>query len=130
MTAPSPAVEWLSDAELAAISERADAATPGPWTGDPEPYAIYIYGADGSPVADTTVPGKYGDGDPRPDAEDGSRAGVDAVLRLRGVGASERRAPGSLEANYRFMIHAREDVPRLLAMIAALKAGRDGGRAP
>jgi hypothetical protein len=52
---------------------------------------------------------------PEPDFEDGQRGGVDALLRLRGVGASIHRPQGSLEANYRFMIHARQDVKDLCA---------------
>jgi len=112
-----------SDERLDAIRLREQAATPGPWTGDPEPYAVYIYGADRSPVADTTVPGKYGDGSPAPDFADGARGGVDAVLRLRGVGASKDRPEGSLEANYAFMIHARDDVRWLLEQLDAGRAG-------
>ena len=107
-------------ARLFEIRQRERVATPGPWTGDPEPFAIYIYGADGSMVADTTVPGKYGDGDPEPSFEDGARGGVDAVLRLRGVSASKYRPEGSLEANYAFMIHAREDVRWLLDQLEAV----------
>lgn len=115
--------EPLSEEALAAIEAREQAATPGPWKGDPEPYAIYIYGADSSPVADTMVPGKYSD-DPRekPNFEDGERGGVDAVLRLRGVGASRDRPKGSLVNNYKFMIHAREDVRVLCAEVRRLNA--------
>ena len=113
------AIETLTDDELRAIAEREAAATAGPWSGDPEPFAIYIYGADGGMVADTHVPGKYGEA---PSFEDGERGGVDAVLRLRGVGASKSRPAGSLRANYRFMVHAREDVSRLLATVEELKA--------
>jgi hypothetical protein len=104
----------MTSDELSEIEEREQGATPGPWSGDPEPYAIYIYGADKSPVADTHVPGKYdGSKFPAPDFDDGERGGVDAVLRLRGVGASKHRKRGSLENNYRFMIHARSDIPSM-----------------
>jgi hypothetical protein len=111
-----------SDDRINAIKLREQAATPGPWTGDPEPYAIYIYGADRSPVADAHVPGCYGDGTPAPDFDDGARGGVDAVLRLRGVGASKNRPEGSLEANYAFMINARDDVRWLLERLGAERA--------
>jgi hypothetical protein len=47
------------------------------------------------------------------------------VLRLRGVGASKRRSPGSLEANYRFIVHARQDIPDLLAALDEITQERD-----
>ena len=120
-----------SDERLAAIRERESKATPGPWTGDPEPFAIYIYGADGSMVADTNVPGKYGDPDDRaqPNFEDGERGGIDAVLRLRGVSATKHRPEGSMEANYAFMIHARDDVRWLLGELTTAQAVLAAARA-
>lgn len=123
----------MTPERLAEIEARERAATPGPWKGDPEPHAIYIYGADGDMVADTDVPGKY-NAEPdnmrtEPDFEDGQRGGVDALLRLRGVGASIKRPRGSLEANYRFMIHARQDVPDLCAELRATQDKLTAARA-
>lgn len=94
----------MTDDELKAIRARANAATPGPWTGDPEPYNEYIFGADSGMVADTDVNEK-----------------PDAVIRIRGAGEQRWRPEGQRDANYHFILHAREDIPALLTEVDRLR---------
>lgn len=83
----------LTDADLAAMKARADAATPGPW--GPRHFG-YVFargttpqaaeaGYDGTPIVDTFMWTEQG------------------------------------ESNREFIAHAREDVPALLVEVAALR---------
>jgi signal transduction histidine kinase len=82
----------LSPEREAEIAERAEAATPGPWS------------------SHVDWPGRvFSDGNPN----------YLHIARTTGWNA---------EANERFIAHAREDVPALLAELAAVRAERDQAR--
>ncbi|MGQ3551758.1 hypothetical protein [Streptomyces rochei] len=95
----------LSPEREAEIAARAEAATPGPWGTHRDLDAVYTIQARPR----TTRDGMENDGD----------IATLAVGRLDAEGY----------ANARFAAHAREDVPALLAELAAVRAERDRYRA-
>jgi len=87
--------------ELEAIEARASAATPGPWKIDE--MEMYIHGGDGFMVM--------------------SRCPLNDQWQVRGHGAevSGKRPRGSQDANAEFIVHARADVPALVAEVKRLR---------
>jgi hypothetical protein len=99
----------MTDEELAAIRERADAATPGPWN----VFRGVIWGRAGSS-------GPY-------QLSIAKNANSSSVIE--DTGAADRR-DRRIEADLGFIAHAREDIPALLAEIDQLHAEvRDGAEA-
>ena len=82
----------LSDADLASIRQRAEAATAGPWI-------AYIEGRDHTSGSDII---KMAEGTP-----------AEEDIELHG---------GATPADYDFIASAREDIPKLLNEIERLKA--------
>ena len=80
----------LTDAELAAIKARCEAATPGPW----KPY---IEGRNHWSGSSFIMTGE------------GATRGEDIELT------------GATEADYDFIAHARQDIPRLLEEVEGLR---------
>jgi len=93
-----------TDPELAAIAARADAATAGPWdwTDWDDPY-----------LASFSVM----------DHECDDMGYTVATYPLEIISISNGQA--NTDADAEFIAAAREDIPRLLATIAALKAGKE-----
>jgi hypothetical protein len=91
--------------DIKAIEKRLEAATKGPWRG--EKHSIYVWGADGGMVADNITQLDW--------KEHGE------IARMRGVGMG-RYESGELQANYDFIVHARQDVPDLLALVREMRA--------
>jgi hypothetical protein len=90
----------MTDEELAAICERADAATPGPWN-----------------VFDYVIWGRAGSSGPY-QLSIAKNANSSSVIE--DTGAADRR-DRRIEADLGFIAHAREDIPALLAENAALR---------
>ena len=92
----------LSDERLADIEARAEAATPGPWTGKIEPQ-------------------RY------PECDDADLPGI--VRSANGIevaAVDERYGDGqNYEADTAFIAHARSDIPALLAELKELRAERE-----
>lgn len=99
--------------ELDAIRHRADAATSGPWQGQfvDDTYAMNL-------VAITT--GEIHEDWPR------DSANVVAATLVQGPERYASIADGRWDDNAAFIAHARDDVPRLLAEIARLRAELGG----
>lgn len=85
----------LKEDEIQEIRSRCDAATPGPWT-------AYIEGRDHTSGSDFIMTGAFGDPDCSEDME----------------------ITGATIADYDFIAHARQDIPRLLEEIERLKKER------
>lgn len=96
---PTTPAEPLDDATLAAIEARAEAATPGPW----EPYS---YRHDGAIESIAYLRGEY----------------------LRGVGLLEFGIGTQADADRAFVMHARADIPTLLAEVERAREGEAAAR--
>ncbi|WP_329089577.1 hypothetical protein [Streptosporangium sp. NBC_01469] len=107
MTTPEP----LTDEELAAIEELAEAATPGPW---------FIRHLDDevamSLVAISTVP-DTGHGERWPDFDHHEIVAATLIQHPRYVGVAD----GRWDENAQFIANARQDIPRLIAEIKRLR---------
>ncbi|MFE1109657.1 hypothetical protein ACFW5U_27740 [Streptomyces rochei] len=104
MSAVPESAARLSPEREAEIAARAEAATPGPWGTYRDLDAVYTIQARPR----TTRDGMENDGD----------------IATLAVGRSDAEG----YANARFAAHAREDVPTLLAELAAVRAERDQAR--
>jgi hypothetical protein len=120
---------WMTDAELAAIESRANAAMPGPW---------YARDADDDHCARAQFVGTRRT---RVRVKRGERgAGMELAAGLPGqeppdtvVAITFLQYPGLAECNQHdenteFIAHAREDVPRLVAEIRRLRAELENAR--
>jgi hypothetical protein len=105
----------LTDADLAAIQGRLDAVAPGPWR-------AMVEGRDISSGSNFIQVG----GD--------NEVNIEVVPEEHIADPAVRQV--WMEANYDFVAHARQDIPRLLAEVRRLRAGssppvrragRDGG---
>jgi hypothetical protein len=107
MTAPDP----MTDAELAAIQERSDAATAGPWfvrdLDDDKAMSLVAI----STVEDTGL------GERWPSFDHGQIIAATLVQSPRYVDIDDER----WDENARFLAHARQDIPRLIAEIRRLR---------
>jgi hypothetical protein len=97
--------EPLTDEELAAIEELAEAATPGPW---------FVRDLDDthamSLVAISTAPGT-GRGERWPDFDHREIVAATLIQEPRYVDVADER----WETNAQFIANARQDIPRLIA---------------
>lgn len=102
----------LSRVELAAIRERAEHATPGPWHVRllDDTHAMGL-------VAVSTVP-DTGWGERWPEFDHGEIVAATLIQAPRYVDVADQR----WDENAAFIAHAREDVPRLLAEVERLRA--------
>lgn len=101
----------MTDEELKAIEERANAATPGPWKWLPTRGALVVADSPGHGehiLWPDNVPGAG------PDDED-FRPWASAL------GACGLKAEPDAEANAAFLASAREDVPALVAELRATR---------
>lgn len=109
--------EPLTDDALAAIEERASAATPGRW---------YVRQLDDDHamglVAVSTVP-DTGLGERWPEFEHSELVAATLVQHPRYVDGADER----WDENAHFIAHARDDVPRLVAEIRRLRQLLDAG---
>ncbi|MFJ2033576.1 hypothetical protein [Streptosporangium sp. NPDC087985] len=107
MTTPEP----LTDEELAAIEELAEAATPGPW---------FIRHLDDEAamnlVAISTVP-DTGHGERWPDFDHREIVAATLIQHPRYVDVAD----GRWDENAQFIADARQDIPRLIAEIKRLR---------
>jgi hypothetical protein len=87
----------MTDSELAAIRARCDAATPGPWH---EGNHREVLSSDNMPLFQCWS----------------------AWVGLRGIRFDEAEKVFDVAANVEFLIHAREDIPALLAEIEHLQS--------
>ena len=85
----------LKEDEILEIKHRCEAATPGPWT-------VYIEGRDHTSGSDFIMTGALGAPDRGEDLE----------------------ITGATMADYDFIAHARQDIPKLLDEIERLKKER------
>ena len=110
MTAPGGDTAGLSPERLAEIAKRADSATPGPW----------VYEQLGI-RAEATIDGS----DTKHQVVDAAVAGKDAFGQhgryVCGLACTRGKYERE-EANGRFIAHARQDVPDLVAELSRLRA--------
>jgi hypothetical protein len=93
----------MSALDLDAIKARANAATPGPWSGDPT----------GTVCADADL---------IPDPKGGEILPADGPMEVAECYRNER--PDERARNAEFIARAREDVPALLAQVERFEAAR------
>ncbi len=108
----------MNDAELAAISARADQATPGPWFGhatDDEysSNALYV----------SPRPGSQEHHDNRRGMAEGNPFQADpaSVVAITLLQTPLLCLPKEFEENTEFIAHARADIPRLVAEVRRLR---------